>query len=136
MLYRFFATLVVVGHFCFVVFVLGGGLLVLRRRKLALLHVPAVLWGMWVEWSGWLCPLTPLENYLRLQGGGVGYEGGFIDHYVMKILYPDGLTRQMQVVLGCTIALVNVVLYAIAFRPRRRGSRTFAGDSPAAPSMW
>jgi hypothetical protein len=121
MFYRFLADSVVVFHMCFVIFVLTGAALVVRWKWVALLHVPAALWGMYVEWSGAMCPLTPLENYLREAGGGATYQGGFIDHYIMPTLYPENLTRDFQITLGTVIALINVLLYTIAFT--RRGHR-------------
>src|SRR5947209_5445122 len=118
MAYRFLANAVVVFHACFVLFVLCGGLFVVRWRWVALLHVPAALWGMFVEISGWMCPLTPLENRLREAGGGVAYRGGCVDHYIMPVLYPAGLTRDFQITLGTLIALITVLLYTIAFTRR------------------
>src|SRR5438552_3541947 len=100
MWYRFFAETIVVLHFCFVLFVLGGGLLVVRWKRMALVHIPAVLWGMYVEWAGVDCPLTPLENRLREAGGGIPYHGGFVEHYIMPVLYPVDLTRDFQITLG------------------------------------
>jgi hypothetical protein len=121
MWYRFLAESVVVFHFGFVLFVLCGGVLVVRWKWVALLHVPALLWGVIVEWSGWMCPLTPLENSLRELGGGVPYEGGFVERYIMPVLYPMDLTRDFQVTLGTVILLINALLYGIAFTRRRGG---------------
>jgi hypothetical protein len=123
MFYRFAADAVVIFHFCFVGFVITGGVLVLRWRKLMLLHIPAVLWGITVELSGWLCPLTPLENNLRRWGGYDGYEGSFVDHYIMPILYPEGLTRNIQIVLGCFIFAVNAACYGYILVRRHRTGR-------------
>ena len=111
------ADLVVALHFAFVLFVGLGGLLVLRWRRVAWLHVPAAVWGVWIEFSGRICPLTPLENRYRRLGGEAGYSGGFIEHYILPVLYPHGLTRTMQVVLGVAVAAFNVWLYVRAFRP-------------------
>ena len=111
------ADLVVALHFAFVLFVGLGGLLVLRWRRVAWLHVPAAVWGVWIEFSGRICPLTPLENQYRRLGGEAGYSGGFIEHYILPVLYPHGLTRTMQVVLGVAVAAFNVWLYVRAFRP-------------------
>src|SRR5437764_12343559 len=94
------ADAVVLLHAAFVLFVMFGGLLVLRWRWIAWLHVPAVLWGVAIEFGGWVCPLTPLEVYLRRAGGGVGYEGDLIAHYVLPSLYPAALTRSWPVLLG------------------------------------
>lgn len=115
MRYLFAAHALVVFHFCFVLFVLGGGFLVLRRKRVALLHFPTAIWGMYVEWSGQLCPLTPLENWLREAGGGIPYEGGFVEHYIMPVLYPHELTRDFQMTLGTLIAVINLLLYFAAF---------------------
>jgi hypothetical protein len=114
------ADLVVVVHFAFVLFATLGGLAVARWPGVAWLHAPAVAWAVYVELSGGLCPLTPLENRLRAAGGLPTYEGGFIDRYVMPILYPAGLTRDAQLWLGIALAGVNVVAYAIAWRRARR----------------
>jgi hypothetical protein len=110
------ADLVVVVHAGFVVFVVLGGLLVLRWPTLVWLHVPAVLWGALVELAGWTCPLTPLEQRLR----GQGYRGGFVDRYCLPILYPDELTRSVQVVLGAAVILVNLLVYGLVLRRRAR----------------
>jgi len=106
------ADLVVLTHFAFVLFVVLGGLLVLRWRPLIYLHVPAVIWGAWIEFSGRICPLTPLENMLRLKAGEAGYTGGFIEHYLLAILYPSALTRDIQAVLGVLVVVLNLALYA------------------------
>src|SRR5688572_5932123 len=92
--YKFLADAVIVFHFAFVGFVLLGGLLVLRWRRVMWVHLPCVAWGIWIELSHGLCPLTPLENDLRELAGGSTYEGGFVDHYIMPILYPVGLTHE------------------------------------------
>ena len=94
MIYRALADLVLVVHLGFVLFVVLGGLLVVRWPWLAWLHVPAAVWGVLIEFMGWICPLTPLENSFRVAGGGAGYSGGFIEHYIRPILYPAGLTRR------------------------------------------
>ena len=113
------ADLIVLVHFAFVLFVILGALLVLRWPKLAYLHLPAALWGIWIEFSGRICPLTPLENALRRQAGEAGYSGGFIEHYILPVLYPTGLTRSTQVALGLIVMLVNLVVYGYLIRRRR-----------------
>lgn len=130
MLARFLADVVVVVHALFTVFVALGGLLVLRWPRLAWLHLPAALWGILIEYVGWVCPLTPLENALRRAGGEAGYGGGFVEHYVLRVLYPAGLTRGTQYVLGTLVLLVNVLVYAVLLHRRRRGARSAMGAAP------
>ena len=98
------------------VFVVAGGALVLRWPRLADVHLPAALWGAWIEFSGGICPLTPLEKALRTRAGEGAYAGDFIDHYVLPVLYPVGLTRGVQVWLGLGVVLVNVAVYAVVAR--------------------
>ena len=119
-LYGVLADAVVVLHLGFVLFVVLGGLLVLRWRWVAWLHVPAAVWGALIEFAGWTCPLTPLEKWLRRQGGLGGYEGGFVEHYVLPVLYPSGLTRGVQVALGLFVLVVNAAVYWKVWRDRRR----------------
>lgn len=112
MIYRSLADFVLVVHLGFVLFVVLGGLLVLRWRWVALVHVPAAVWGILIEYTGGICPLTPLENSLRRLGGEAGYSGGFIQHYIQPVLYPSGLTRGTQIVLGTLALLLNIAAYA------------------------
>ena len=114
------ADSVVLLHMCFVVFVVAGGLLALRWRRMAWVHVPCAVWGAWIEFAGWVCPLTPLEIWLRRRAGEVGYETGFIEHYVLPVLYPSELTRSTQLVLGIAVVVLNVALYAWVWRRWRR----------------
>jgi uncharacterized protein DUF2784 len=118
--YRALADAVVVLHFCFVLFVVLGGLLVLRWRKLAWVHLPCAVWGVLIEFAGWICPLTPLENHLRALGREPGYAGGFVEHYIVAILYPSGLTRGIQYALGAFVLAVNLFVYWRVFSARRR----------------
>lgn len=127
MIDKLLADLVVVVHVAFVAFVVTGGLLVLRRPRLAWLHVPCALWGAWVELSGWICPLTPLEISLRRAAGQAGYTGGFLEHYVIPVLYPAGLTRGIQVVLGVAVLALNAGAYAVVVW-RARQHRSGAND--------
>ena len=120
MIPRLAADSVLVAHLAFIVFVLAGGLLVLRRPIWAALHLPAVAWGAFAELTGTLCPLTPLENSLRRAAGAAGYEGGFIEHYMLPLIYPAGLTPRVQIVLGLVVLLVNVPIYALAWRRWKR----------------
>jgi hypothetical protein len=121
MTYRTAADAVLVVHFAFVLFVVLGGLAVLRWPKLAWLHLPSVAWAAFVELTGWICPLTPLEVALQRSAGEAGYAGGFIEHYVISLLYPDGLSRETQMLLGAGVVVMNAAIYIVAFR-RRRGS--------------
>ena len=117
---RLLADALVAAHLAFIVFVVAGGLLVLRSRSWAALHLPAVAWGAFAEITRTVCPLTPLENSLRLRAGDAGYAGGFIEHYVIPLIYPEALTARTQVVLGLTVLAVNVVVYALAWRRWRQ----------------
>ncbi len=122
MVYQIAADTVVVLHLVFVLFAVLGSLLVFWRRYLLWLHLPAMIWAAWIEFRGGLCPLTPLENWLRRQGGMAGYQGGFIEHYVEPLLYPPGLTRTTQVVLGAVVLIINCGLYGLLlFRIWRNG---------------
>jgi hypothetical protein len=116
MMYPLLADLVLIVHLAFVVFVLCGGLLVLRWRWIAWLHMPAAVWGAVVEFTGWICPLTPLENWLRTKGGEAGYAGDFIARYLSAILYPDALTRDAQVIFGALVLVVNLAIYGWLWR--------------------
>jgi len=117
--YHLLADLVVSLHVLFVVFVVAGGLLVLRWPRVAWVHVPAAVWGALIEFAGWVCPLTPLEKSLRARAGGGGYEGGFIEHYMLPLLYPAGLTRPVQLVLGALVVGLNLLIYWYVLRRRR-----------------
>ncbi len=132
MIYRALADAVLLVHLAFIAFVVGGGFLVLRWPRVALLHLPTVAWGVWIEFSGRICPLTPLENSLRERGGETGYSGGFIDHYITALIYPEGLTRPAQFAIGGFVLLLNAVVYALLIRRlrrRRRGVIASSGDS-------
>jgi len=120
MIYRFLADLVVVVHGLFVAFVMLGAFLALRWRWLVWLHVPALIWGILIEYAGWICPLTPLENSLRSRAGETAYSGDFIQHYLLGALYPHGLTRTTQYVLGSIALIVNVVAYMLVIRKQSR----------------
>lgn len=123
MLYTTLADLVVLAHFGFVLFVVFGGAAVLRWPRVAWVHLPALAWGAIIEFAGWVCPLTPLENALREAGGQAGYAGGFVEHYIVPVLYPAGLTRGVQVALGSAVLLVNGFIYWQVVRRARRGGR-------------
>jgi hypothetical protein len=111
MVYSYLADLVVLLHAFFVLFVMLGGLLVLWKPLMAWCHIPAVLWAAGIEFLGWICPLTPLENMLRTRGGNTGYATGFVEHYIIPLLYPAQLTRKMQIGLGLIVLVVNFVIY-------------------------
>ena len=119
-LHGLLADAVVVLHFGFVLFVLFGGLLALRRPRVIRLHLPAAIWGALIEFAGWTCPLTPLEKWLRREGNLGGYEGGFVEHYILPVLYPQALTRNIQLVLGLVVVLLNLFVYWRVLR--RRGA--------------
>ncbi len=111
MWYGLGANLILVIHLGFVFFVVLGGLLVLKWRRVAFLHIPAVVWGALLEYQGWLCPLTPLEQRLRQAAGQTGYTGGFIEHYLVPLLYPVQLNREIQIVLGTLVIVINIAVY-------------------------
>lgn len=121
--YRLASDLVVVLHLLFILFVTAGGLLVLRWPRLALLHLPAVVWGAVIEFTGSICPLTPLENHFSRLAGRQGYGGGFIEHYLLPIIYPDGLTREIQIGLGLLVVAVNAGAYLLLIRRSLRRNR-------------
>jgi hypothetical protein len=122
MTYRLLADLVVLLHALFVVFVVAGGLLVWRWRWVAWLHVPAAAWGAAIELGGWVCPLTPLENHFRARAGLAGYRGGFIEHYLLPALYPEGLTALKQIALGALVVGINLLVYGVLVRRLLKGS--------------
>jgi len=112
MIYRAAAEGVLVFHLAFIGFVMFGGLLVARWRRLALLHIPVVAWGFFIEFSGGICPLTYAENFLRVRGGEAGYSEGFIEHYLLAVIYPAGLTRGIQFILAAVVVFTNAAIYA------------------------
>lgn len=120
MLYQLLADAVLLLHAAFVLFALFGGLLVLRHPKVMWLHLPALLWGVIVQWADLICPLTPLETLLRLRGGEAAYAGAFIEHYVSMLLYPDALTIELRTLLGFMLIAVNAVIYARVMLHRNR----------------
>lgn len=120
MLYRLLADALVALHAAFVLFVVSGGFLALRWRRLAWLHIPGALWGAIIEFMGWVCPLTPLENHFRRLAGEGGYQGGFIEHYLIPVLYPADYTLALRLTLGVLVVLLNAAAYALYFRKRPR----------------
>jgi len=127
MSYALMADAVLVGHLAFIVFVIFGGLAAFRWLRVVWLHLPALAWGGWIEITGGVCPLTPLENRLRRMAGGEGYEASFIEHYIVPVVYPPGLTHAMQIGLGVALLLGNAVVYGVLVR-----RRVLAGRSGAA----
>lgn len=117
---RLLADLVLIVHGLFVAFVVFGGLLALWKRWIAYLHLPALAWGALVIGMGWICPLTPLEISLRQQAGQQGYGGGFIEHYLVSLIYPAGLTREVQIALAALLIVGNIVVYTLWVRRGRR----------------
>lgn len=126
MLYSFLAGALVVVHFAFAAFAVLGGFLTWRWRRAAFAHLPALAWGAWVEASHSICPLTPLENHLRELGGEAGYSGDFLSHYLGLVLYPPGLTADLQWVLAAVLLAINVVAYGGLWVRHRRRARTGA----------
>ena len=124
MIYKLLADVVFLVHLLFVLFVVLGALVVWRKPRLAWLHLPAVAWGALIEFAGWICPLTPWEQSLRRLAGEEGYTGGFVENYLVPIVYPAGLTRDFQIVLGVLVLLINGIAYfLIIHRFRQRRSR-------------
>jgi hypothetical protein len=117
--YQVLADAVLIVHLAFVLFVVLGGFGVARFPRLLWLHVPAVIWGALIELRDWTCPLTPLENRLRARSGGPVYEETFLEHYLIPLIYPEQLTRPLQLVLGISVLVVNGVIYAWILRHRR-----------------
>ena len=125
------ADVVLILHFTFILFVILGAVLVLRWKRLAWIHIPCAVWGAWIEFQGSICPLTPLENRWRRLGGEAGYSGGFIEHYVVPLIYPSGLTRRMQIQLGLVVVAINIAVYGLIYwrRWRRTRTRSRRGDA-------
>jgi hypothetical protein len=120
MLQSVLADFMLVIHLCFILFVVVGGVLVFRWPRAAFIHLPVVLWGIAIEWGNWICPLTPLEQKLRLAANENGYSGGFIEHYLFALIYPDELTREIQLGLGLLVLLVNVLIYGCWLAIRKK----------------
>ena len=120
--YALLADLTLFLHATFILFVLFGGVLLFWRRGVAWLHIPAALWGMLIEFKGWVCPLTYLENDLRAAAGIRGFTGGYIDHYLMPLVYPSGLTSDTQIKLGLAVLFINVIIYTLVWYNMRANS--------------
>ena len=121
------ADVLVLFHFTFILFVIFGGFLVRRRRRVIWLHIPCAVWGALIEFAGWICPLTPLENDLRISAGSFGYNGGFIENYLIPVVYPYGLTRGIQIIYGLGVILINLWAYSLIWTGRRQSRRTISG---------
>ena len=119
MLYRLLAHLVVAAHLAFILFAVLGGLLALRRPRAAWVHLPVALWAVLIEYAGWYCPLTDIENLLLHQSGESGYPSGFIEHYLLPIIYPAGLTRPVQLALGTLVLALNLLIYGWLWKRTR-----------------
>ncbi|WP_019613054.1 DUF2784 domain-containing protein [Psychromonas ossibalaenae] len=115
MLYLILADLLVLVHFLYILFVLLGGLLLILRGYLVFIHLPALIWASLLSFKGWICPLTPLENNLRQAAGTQGYQEGFISHYLIPIIYPHGLTLNMQSALGILVIVINISIYSLVY---------------------
>ena len=118
-MYGVLAELTVLVHLGFIIYVIFGGLLAIRWPRSIWVHLPVLIWGVGVELTGWVCPLTPLENHFRAQAALQGYQGGFIEHYLIAVIYPAGLTRQVQIGLGAALFAFNIVIYAVIWRAAR-----------------
>ncbi|VAW73457.1 putative membrane protein [hydrothermal vent metagenome] len=120
MLYRILADIVLIFHMIFILFAVFGGLLILCRKWVLYIHIPAAVWGILVELMHWTCPLTSSENYLRKMAGDSGYSGDFIEHYLLAIIYPQGLTPQIQLVLGLLVLTANFIIYSLVISKFRK----------------
>jgi len=119
------ADALVILHLAFVLFVVFGGLLVWRWPRWAWIHVPAFAWGAVIEFNNWVCPLTPLAQRFRVAAGEAGYSGGFVEHYLLPLLYPEGLTREIQLGLGLFVLAVNALVYGVwLWRRKQKGRAT------------
>lgn len=115
MIYGIFADIVVLIHLVFVIFAVLGAVLIIWRRWIVWLHLPAFLWAVWIECTGGICPLTPLENWLRIKGGQAGYKGDFVATYLLPVLYPASLTRNVQLILALMVIVINAAIYGSIF---------------------
>ena len=120
MIYRILADILVVLHGLFILYVLFGAFLNFKWPKMIWIHLPIMIWGVLVEYYHWICPLTPLENYFRQLAGEGGYEGGFIEHYIIPVIYPENLTPQFQVFFGSLVVILNLVVYGFYFYRLKR----------------
>ncbi len=119
MLYRLAADIVVVLHFSFIAFVIIGGFLAIRWPRIAWVHLPVVAYGALIEFFSLACVLTPLEQWLRVRSGAQGYDTSFTEHYILPLIYPSGLTYRLQLFLGISVIVINLVAYSLVLRKRR-----------------
>jgi len=122
MVYKLLADFVLLLHLAFIIFVIFGGLLALKNVKWAWLHVPVAVWGGLIEFAGWICPLTPLENWLCFKAGVGTYQESFIAHYLLPLIYPTELTRNVQIILGAGVVLISLLIYSLVLYKRAKGS--------------
>jgi hypothetical protein len=120
--YRILADIIVLIHLLFIVFVISGGLLGFYKKWTVWVHIPAAVWGALVELTGWFCPLTPLENRFRISGGAVGYEGSFVEQYIIPLIYPENLTRNTQIAMGISVIVINAVIYFFLIKRYRKNT--------------
>ncbi len=120
MIHQILANSILLVHFAFILFAVFGGLLLFYKKWIMWLHIPAFFWAVLIEFSGWTCPLTPLENQFRVLAGHSGYSQGFIQHYLLKVIYPDGLTRWIQIFLGLGVLILNILVYAVFLKRKAK----------------
>ena len=123
MSFKLLADVVLLFHIIFILFVILGGLLTIKWKKAAGIHLPLLLWGIMIEYFGWICPLTPLENSLRAKGGGTSYESSFVEYYLLPLIYPGQLTRHIQLLLGTLLLLINIFIYFIVWLEWKKKKR-------------
>ena len=111
--FRLLSDFIVIIHLAFIIFVAAGALLVMKWNRLAFIHIPAVIWGAIVEYTGWICPLTPWENHFRRLAGDSAYQGDFTGNYILPVIYPGELTRNIQIILGSIVIIINMIIYGI-----------------------
>lgn len=122
MIYRILADIIVLIHLLFIIFVVSGGLLGFYKKWTVWIHIPAAVWGALVELTGWFCPLTPLENRFRISGGAEGYEGSFVENYIIPLIYPENLTRNTQMAMGISVIVINAVIYFFLIKRYRKST--------------
>ena len=119
-MYEFFANLTLITHFIFIVFVVFGGLIFFIFSKIIFIHLTALIWGIYIQFTNSICPLTYLENWFLYKGGLTTYSGNFINNYLYSIIYPEGLTSDTQIYLGITLISINILIYALILKKLKR----------------